>query len=165
MKIGRGEDPKELEVAPIPPTPIRSRKVGRPPTLGPGHRLHVDGAGWTRREVQAQTVSHEKANHREDGSPGPGQSLHQETLPVLSIHNHQQMRETAQVSLLIHIYKHQRKKEVQVQTISQRKETHGQERDPGQSLHQEGARDSLPVLDTLNHQKMTEVHSASITNR
>ena len=131
-----------------------------------GHRLHVDGAGWTWRQVQVRALSHKKANHREEGIPG--QSLQQEgvqePLPVLSIHNHQQMTE---VSLLIHIYKHQPRREVQDQTISQRKENRGEEGDPGQSqsLHQGGAQDSLPELSIHNHQEMTEVHSAGITNR
>ena len=62
-----------------------------------GHRLHVDGAGWTWRQVQVRALSHEKANHREEGIPGQSQSLHQEeaqdSLPELSIHNHQEMTE------------------------------------------------------------------------
>ena len=107
MITGRGEDQKSSGLIPLG-TRMNLRRAK-------GHRLHQDGTGriynhHQKREVHVQSISEKKENHGEEGNLG--QSLRQEEAreslpPVLGIHNHQQLTEEAQVTLLIHIFNHQ----------------------------------------------------------
>ena len=108
MITGRAEDQKNSGLIPLG-TRMNLRRAK-------GHQgLHQDGTGriynhHQKREVHGQSISEKKENHKEEGDPG--QSLRQEEAqeslpPVLGIHNHQQLTEGAQVTLLIHIFNHQ----------------------------------------------------------